>query len=65
MYILVLEFPRQENWNGLMFPPPRDPPNPEMEPGPSESLALQVNSLPTEPLGKPHFSVKHRQLDHE
>ena len=35
-------FPRQEYWTGLPYPPPRDLPNPEMEP---TSPALQVDSL--------------------
>ena len=41
-----MEFSRQESWSGLPFPPPRDLPNPGMEPG---SPTLQVNSLPSEP----------------
>ena len=43
-------FPRQDNWSGLPFPPPGDLPNPGIEPG---SLALQADSLPSEPPGKP------------
>ena len=27
---LSMEFPRQEYWNGLPFPPPRDLPDPEV-----------------------------------
>ena len=46
----VLEFSRQEYWNGLPFPSPGDLPNPEIEPG---SPALQADSLLTEPPGKP------------
>ena len=46
-------FPRQEYWSGLPPPPPGDLPNPEMEPG---SPALQVDSLPAEPPGKPVFT---------
>ena len=38
---LSMAFPRQENWNGLPFPSPRDHPNPGIEPG---SPALQVDS---------------------
>ena len=41
---------RQENWSGLPFPPPRDLPNPGIEPG---SPALQADSLPLESSGKP------------
>ena len=47
---LSVEFSRQEYWSGLPFPSPGDIPDPEMEPG---SLALQADSLPSEPLGKP------------
>jgi len=45
-----MEFSRQEYWSGLPCPPPVDLPNPETEP---RSLTLQVNSLPSEPPGKP------------
>ena len=43
-------FSRQENWNGLLCPPPGDLPNPGIEP---RSPTLQVDSLPSEPPGKP------------
>ena len=33
-------FSRQESWNGLPFPPPRDLPNPGMEPASLVSPAL-------------------------
>ena len=29
---LSMEFPREEYWSGLPFPPPGDLPNPEIEP---------------------------------
>ena len=45
-----MRFSRQEYWSGLPFPSPGDLPNPEIEPG---SPALQADSLPTEPPGKP------------
>ena len=45
-------FPRQEYWSGLPCPPPRDLSNPGIEP---RSPALQANSLPTEPPGKPWY----------
>ena len=41
---------RQESWSGLPCPPPGDLPNPEIEP---KSPALQADSLPSEPPGKP------------
>ena len=43
-------FPRQENWGGLPFLSPGDLPGPGIKPG---SPALQADSLPSEPLGKP------------
>ena len=43
-------FSRQEYWGGLPCPPPGDLPNPGIEP---RSLILQVDSLPSEPPGKP------------
>ena len=42
---------RQEYWSELPCLPPRDLPNPEME---LRYPALQVDSLPSEPPGKPH-----------
>ena len=36
-------------WSGLLFPSPGDLPNPGMEP---KFLALQADSLPSEPPGK-------------
>ena len=46
---LSIEFSRQENWSGLLFPSPGDLPDLGMEP---KSLALQVDSLPSDPPGK-------------
>ena len=46
---LPMGFSRQEYWSGLPFPPLGDLPNPGIEPG---FPALQVDSLPSEPLGK-------------
>ena len=43
-------FSRQEYWSGLPFPSPGDLADPEIEP---RSPALQANSLPAEPPGKP------------
>ena len=45
-------FSRQEYWSGLPFSPPGDLPDPGIEP---MSPALQVDSLPPEPWGKPHL----------
>ena len=49
---LSMEFSRQEYWRWLPLPPPGDLPNPGMEPTSPVSPALQVDSLPAEPLGK-------------
>ena len=50
---LSMESLRQEYWTRCPFPPPRDPPHPGMEPVSPGSPALQVDSLPVEPSGKP------------
>ena len=47
---LSMGFSRQEYWGGLPFPSPGDLPHPGIEP---RSPALQVDSLPAEPPGKP------------
>ena len=46
-------FPRQAYWSGLPFPPPGDGPNPGIEPKSPAAPALQEDSLPAEPSGKP------------
>ena len=51
---LILEFSRQEYWSGLPFLSPGDLPNPGIRSG---SPALQVDSLQSEPPGKPFFST--------
>ena len=51
---LSMGFSRQEYWSGLPCPPPGDIPNPGIEP---RSPTLQVDSLPTEPPGKPSISI--------
>ena len=43
-----MEFSRQEYWSGLPFPPPRDLPDPGIEP---RSPALQADSLLSGPPG--------------
>ena len=57
---LTSEFSRQEYWNGLPFPAPRDLPNPGANLG---SPALQADSLPSEPPGKALKSEEHRPKD--
>ena len=46
----AMGFSRQECWSGLPFPSPGDLPNPGIEPG---SPALQADTVPSEPPGKP------------
>ena len=53
---LSLEFSRQEYWSELPFPSPEDLPNPGIEP---RSPALQADSLPSEPSGKPHTITRY------
>ena len=48
---LSMEFSRKEYWSGLPFPSPWDLPNPGIKSG---SPALQADSLPSEPPGKPN-----------
>ena len=50
-----MEFSRQEYWSRLPFPAPGDLPNPGIEP---RSIALQADSLLTEPLGKVILNFK-------
>ena len=53
---LSMEFPRQEYWSGLPFPPPGDLSNPGIEP---VSPALQEDFSPAELLGKPNRDNRH------
>ena len=52
---LSTEFSRQEQWSGLPFPAPGALPNPGIK---HTSPALQADSLPSEPPGKPIVSAK-------
>ena len=58
---LSMGFPRQEYWSGLSFPPPGELPNPGIKPESPVSPALQVDSLSTEPLGKPQIDLKKKK----
>ena len=50
---------RQEYWSGLPCPPPRDLPNPGIEP----RSELQADSLPAEPPGKQtEYTQLHEEL---
>ena len=51
---LSIGFSRQEYWSGLPFPSPGHPPDPEIKFG---SPALQADSLPSEPPGKPRGTI--------
>ena len=46
-------FSRQEYWSGFPYPPPRDLPNPGIEP---RSPALQADSFHSKLSGKPNIS---------
>ena len=43
---LSVDFSRQEYWSGLPCPPPRDFPDPGIEPMPPAAPALQADALP-------------------
>ena len=51
---LSVGFSREEYWSGLPFPSPGDLPDPEIK---LKSVALKVDSLPTELPGKPTVSL--------
>ena len=48
--LMSMEFPRPEYWSGQLFPSAGNVPNPGIEP---RSSALQADSLPVKPQGKP------------
>ena len=52
--IQSMEFSRPEYWSGWPFPSPGDLPNQGIKP---RSPALQADSLPAEPQGKPNYSI--------
>ena len=54
---LSMGFFRPEYWSGLLFPPPRDLPDPGIEPASPVSAALQADCLPAEPSGKPEVPI--------
>ena len=54
---LSMGFSRQEYWSRLPCPPPGDLPNPGIEP---RSPALQVDSLPSKPPGKPMYHTERK-----
>ena len=50
---LFMEFPRQEYWSELPFPPPRDLPDPGIKPKSPAAPALAGGFFTTKPPGKP------------
>ena len=56
-------FSRQECWSGLPCPPPGGLLDPGIEPTSSVPPALQADSLPAEPPGKPHVMYILPQLE--
>ena len=54
-----MKFSRQEYWSGLPFVSPGYLPNPGIEP---TSHALQADSLPSEPPGKPLGRLNAQEL---
>ena len=55
-------FSRQEYWSGLPCPPPGDLPNPKIKP---RSPVLKMDSLLSEPPGKPYSSNEKQFLERE
>ena len=55
--LLFMGFSRQEYWSGLPCPTPGDLPNPGIESASPVVPALQKDSLPTEPPGKPIWTI--------
>ena len=53
--LLSMEFSKQEFWSELLFPPPRNLPDPGMRPMLLTSPALAGRFSTTVPLGKPVF----------
>ena len=55
---MFMEFPRQEYWSELPFPPPEDLPDPGIEPESLGSPPLAGGFFTTKPLGKLMFLFK-------
>ena len=55
---LSMGFSRHEHWSGLPFPSPGVLPDPRTEP---RSPAMQADSLPSEPPGKP-LNIKYQSI---
>ena len=59
---LSMGFSRQEYCNGLPYPPPGDLPNPPIEPVAACISCIKVDSLPTEPPGKPFITIHYSMI---
>ena len=59
---LSMGFPRQEYWNRLPFPPPGDLLDLGIAPASPVSPALQADSFPAEPLGKPNAKKNRNKI---
>ena len=58
---LSMEYSRQEYWNGLPCPSPRNLPNPGIKP---KSPALQADSLPLSHRGNPFYGRVGLKIDY-
>ena len=56
-WTVSMGFSWQKYWSGLPFPPPGDLLDPGIKPESPVSPALQADSLPTEPLGRPETNI--------
>ena len=54
--LLSMEFSRHKYWNGLLFPPLEDLPDPGVEPTSPATPALHVDSLPLSHWGSPQWA---------
>ena len=52
---LSMKFSKQEYWSGLPFPSPGNLPDPGIK---SRYPAMQADSLPSEPPGKPRYTLQ-------
>ena len=59
---LSMKFSRQEYWNRLPFPPPGDLLDLGIAPASPVSPALQADSFPAEPLGKPNAKKNRNKI---
>ena len=60
--LLSMEFPKQEYWSGLLFPTPRDLPDPRIKPVSLALPALAGGFFTIVPFGKP-ATYAYRQIN--